>query len=253
MRGRKPRSLRIVADDVPILHQISRSRSLPWYQVQRAQILVGVAAGEPIHQLSVRTQCDPSTIWRVCRRYECSGLPDLLAPANRTGRPARFPPATGSDRPIGMPGTNRQGIAHHSLDEQGSGPPSGQGWPVELRQSGRQGRRQHGGHEVVPGDRIQHRDRLIQHQQPRQAGQRQGQRQLRLLPAGQPARLPPGRDTQLIEPGHRVALVETPVLAAGQPDHVRDRQVLVQRRVLGHERDLVQRGRRPRPAPAPAR
>ncbi len=47
----------------------------------------------------------------------------------------------------------------------------------------------------------------------------------------------------------RVCLVEAPVQVAGQVDHVRDRQVLVQRRVLGDERDPVQRGRRPgRPA-----
>ena len=52
MRGRKPRSLRIVADDVPILHQISRSRSLPWYQVQRAQ--------NP--RRGCRGRADPSTI-----------------------------------------------------------------------------------------------------------------------------------------------------------------------------------------------
>ncbi len=95
MRGRKPRPLVIVAHDIPILQQIARSRSLPWYQVQRAQILVGVAAGGPIHQLAVRTQCDPSTIWRVCRRYECSGLPDLLAPPQRPGRPARISPCNG--------------------------------------------------------------------------------------------------------------------------------------------------------------
>jgi DNA-binding response OmpR family regulator len=37
----------------------------------------------------------------------------------------------------------------------------------------------------VPGDRIEHRHRLVQHQQPRPAGQRQGQRELSLLPAGQ--------------------------------------------------------------------
>ena len=37
MRGRKPRSLRIVPHDAPILQEIARSRSLPWYQIQRAQ------------------------------------------------------------------------------------------------------------------------------------------------------------------------------------------------------------------------
>ena len=42
----------------------------------------------------------------------------------------------------------------------------------------------------------------------------------------------------------RVALVEAAVEVAGQVQHVRGRQVLVQRRVLSDERDAVQRGRR---------
>jgi transposase len=92
MRGRKPRPLEIVPHDVPILQEIARSRSLPWYQIQRAQIFLAVAAGEPIQQLAIRTQCDPSTIWRICRRYESSGLPDLLGPPQRAGRPARISP-----------------------------------------------------------------------------------------------------------------------------------------------------------------
>ena len=85
MRGRKPRPLEIVPHDVPILQEIARSRSLPWYQIQRAQVLLAVAAGEPIQQLAMRTKCDPSTIWRICRRYESSGLPELLGPPQRAG------------------------------------------------------------------------------------------------------------------------------------------------------------------------
>src|SRR3954468_13248636 len=113
MRGRRPRPLEIVPHDVPILQQIARSRSLPWYQIQRAQILLAVAAGEPIQQLAIRTQSDPSTIWRICRRYEASAWPELLQPPQRAGRPARFsPPATGSDRSVGLSGADRQGFAH---------------------------------------------------------------------------------------------------------------------------------------------
>jgi hypothetical protein len=74
MRGRKPHSLRIVPHDAPILQEIARGRSLPWYQVQRARIVLGVAAGEPIQLLAVQTQHDPSTIWRVCRRYPMFGV-----------------------------------------------------------------------------------------------------------------------------------------------------------------------------------
>ena len=75
----------------------SSNRSLgvghsPWYQVQRAQILLAVAAGEPIRTLAIRTQCDPSTVWRICRRYEDAGL--ARSPGTTpTGR------ATGPDFP----------------------------------------------------------------------------------------------------------------------------------------------------------
>ena len=46
-------------------------------------------------------------------------------------------------------------------------------------------RRQHRGHEVVPGHRVELRHRLVEHQQPWPAAQGQGQRELRLLAAGQ--------------------------------------------------------------------
>ena len=90
MRGRRPRPPEIAPHDVPILQQIARSRLLPWYQVQRAQVLLAVAAGEPIRTLAIRTQCNPSAVWRICRRYEDAGLPDLLEPPQRAGRPARI-------------------------------------------------------------------------------------------------------------------------------------------------------------------
>jgi DDE superfamily endonuclease len=135
MRGRKPRPLRIVPHDVPILQQIARSRSLSWYPIQRAQIVLGVAAGESIHPLAVRTQCDPSTIWRTCRRHEGSGLPGLLAPPPRPGRLAPIsPPPTGSDRPPGLPGADCQGLAPHPLDQPGPGPPGGRGWDCPSHQ-----------------------------------------------------------------------------------------------------------------------
>src|SRR5512135_1781307 len=108
MRGRKPLALKIAPHDAPLLQQIARSRSLPWYQIQRARIVLGVAAGDSIHQLAVRTQCDRSTIWRTCRRYADAGLPGLLEPPHRAGRPARIsPPAAGPDCPTGLPGADR--------------------------------------------------------------------------------------------------------------------------------------------------
>ena len=50
--------------------------SLPWFQVQRARIVLGVAAGERDQRpWPSRLEYDPSTIWRVCRRYEDRGCP----------------------------------------------------------------------------------------------------------------------------------------------------------------------------------
>ena len=129
MRGRRPRPLEIAPHDVPILQQIARSRSLPWYQVQRAQVLLAVAAGEPIRTLAIRTQCNPSTVWRICRRYEDAGLPDLLEPPQRAGRPARISALQRAQivqlaclEPVA------KGLPHHPLDEPGSGPSSGRRW-----------------------------------------------------------------------------------------------------------------------------
>jgi hypothetical protein len=104
----------------------------------------------------------------------------------------------------------------------------------------------HRGHEVVPGQRVEVRQRFVQHEQARPPSQRQGQRELRLLAAGQLAGLPIQRDAEVGQPGTGVSVVETPVQVAGQVQHVSDRQALIQRRVLRDERDAVQRARRPR-------
>ena len=50
----------------------------------------GRRRGGPIRTLAFRTQCNPSTVWRICRRYEDAGLPDLLEPPQRAGQPARI-------------------------------------------------------------------------------------------------------------------------------------------------------------------
>ena len=52
----------------------------------------------------------------------------------------------------------------------------------------------------MPGNRVEHRDRLVQHEQPRPPGQRQGQGELRLLTAGHAAGGALQRDIQLGEP-----------------------------------------------------
>src|SRR5437016_7653075 len=37
-------------------------------------------------------QCDPSTVWRLCRRYEQAGLKGLLAEVSRPRHPAEISP-----------------------------------------------------------------------------------------------------------------------------------------------------------------
>src|SRR5437899_8235791 len=99
MRGRKPRSLVIADADTSVLQAVAHSRRLAWFQVQHARIVLAVAAGEPIQSVASRMECDPATVWRVCRRYEQGGLQDLLLDDPRAGRPQEIsPPPAGSDR-----------------------------------------------------------------------------------------------------------------------------------------------------------
>lgn len=126
MRGRKPRRLLLAAHDKSILEQIARSRILPWFQVQRARAVLAIAEGARVQTVAFQMQCDPSTVWRLCRRYEEAGLEGVLAEMPRAGRPIEIsPPATGSDCAIGVSGTDRQGAAHYSLEQSGLGPRSG--------------------------------------------------------------------------------------------------------------------------------
>jgi len=106
-------------------------------------------------------------------------------------------------------------------------------------------RRQHRRQEVLPGDGVERGERLVQDEQPGLPGQRQGERELRLLAAGELARLLLQRDAEVGEPRLRERPVEPLVQVRRQVQHVRRRQVLVNRRVLRDERDAVERGRRP--------
>ena len=91
MRGRRPRPLEIAPHDVPILQQIARSRGpTPLVSSPTGSGPPGRRrGGEPIRTLAIRTQCNPSTVWRICRRYEDAGLPDLrnhpYGPGDRPG------------------------------------------------------------------------------------------------------------------------------------------------------------------------
>src|SRR5437588_9798338 len=118
MRGRKPRPLILAASDLPILQAVARARRLAWFQVQHARIVLAVAAGEPIQAVASRLECDPGTVWRICRRYEQGGLNHLLLDAPRLERPQEIsPPAARPDRRTRLLGAHRRRSAHHPLDQ----------------------------------------------------------------------------------------------------------------------------------------
>jgi hypothetical protein len=78
MRGRKPDGITICPPDIPELERIARSEMSPWYQVQRARIVLGIAAGHRREFLAAQLECDESTIWRTCQRYRDLGLAGLF-------------------------------------------------------------------------------------------------------------------------------------------------------------------------------
>ena len=117
MRGRKSRSLPIRPDDLAILESVARGRQLPSFAVDRARIVLAVAAGASIDHLATLMRYDPATIWRTCRRYEEGGLKKLLVNDSRPGRPQDISPcAARSTCGIGLPGADRKWPPYHSLD-----------------------------------------------------------------------------------------------------------------------------------------
>jgi DNA invertase Pin-like site-specific DNA recombinase len=84
MRGRKPHPVTIARADYPVLCWIAKGEGLPWYQAQRARIVLAIAAGERTRAVAKQNRCDVATVWRTCRRYEQSGLSGLLADGRRS-------------------------------------------------------------------------------------------------------------------------------------------------------------------------
>ncbi len=113
MRGRKPHRIVLTAHEVPILQPIARSRTLPWFQVQRARVVLAMANDERVQTVAFQMQCEPATVWRICRRYEQAGLEGLLADAPRSGHPLEIsPPPACSDCGTGLPGATRDRNSH---------------------------------------------------------------------------------------------------------------------------------------------
>src|SRR5271163_2520753 len=78
MRGRRPDEVSIHRSDKSELERIAHSDSLPWFRVRRARIILGMAAGQRREVLASELDCDESTIWRTCQRYQRLGLMGLL-------------------------------------------------------------------------------------------------------------------------------------------------------------------------------
>ncbi len=94
MRGRRPEKLTIARRDQDAVHSAANSGCLPWFQVQRAKILLAIAAGERQCSVAARLECDEATVWRACRRYRRDGLASLFADGRRgnSGRPQLISP-----------------------------------------------------------------------------------------------------------------------------------------------------------------
>jgi transposase len=94
MRGRRPAKLSIARRDRDALHSAAHSGSLPWFQVQRAKIVLAIAAGERQGAVAARLECNQATVWRACERYRRNGLAGLFADGRQgnSGHPQQISP-----------------------------------------------------------------------------------------------------------------------------------------------------------------
>lgn len=93
MRGRKPEPFRLKPKDKTYLHELLRDGQTLLKVARRAQILLGRTDVEQrILSLGEKVEQDRTTIWRVCERYDQSGLEAALYDAPRSGRPRIFSP-----------------------------------------------------------------------------------------------------------------------------------------------------------------
>jgi transposase len=94
VRGRSPERLIIARHDADVLHTTAHSSSLPWFHVQRAKIVLAIAAGERQCSVAARLECDAATVWRACQRYRRDGLAGLLGDGRQghSGHPQQISP-----------------------------------------------------------------------------------------------------------------------------------------------------------------
>src|SRR5262245_35542939 len=128
LRGREPRPLSLAPDDLLALQQLAHAHLLPFCQVQRARVLLEVASGQRIVEVACRNQCDPSTVWRICRRYQQGGLARLLddlpgARASKTSPPSAAPSRPGC-RPWAWPCPTASPATTPSATSSATSPPA---------------------------------------------------------------------------------------------------------------------------------
>jgi hypothetical protein len=91
MSGRPPDKFVLKRKDQAFLLEVLRDGQTPLKVARRAQILLGRANGQQsIAALEEKVEQDRTTLWRVCERYEDSGLEAALYDAPRSGRPRVF-------------------------------------------------------------------------------------------------------------------------------------------------------------------
>jgi Winged helix-turn helix len=118
MRGRLPGAVSLDECDLSLLHQVARSAHLPFFQVQRARVMLAMAQGKRVQAVAAGNGCDRTTIWRICQRYEHGGASRLFRHASRRGSPPRLsPPPASPDCGTGLPGTHRPRPSPHPLGQ----------------------------------------------------------------------------------------------------------------------------------------
>jgi transposase len=93
-RGRRPDKLTMARRDQDALHVVAHNGSLPWFEVQRAKIVLAIAAGERQCSVAARLECDEATVWRACQRYRQGGLAGLFSDGRQDnlGHPQQISP-----------------------------------------------------------------------------------------------------------------------------------------------------------------
>jgi hypothetical protein len=101
MRGRKPLPVAVAPADDRVLRWIASGEGVPWFQVQRARIVLAIAGGKRTAAVAVTAGCDEATVWRTCRRYEQAGLSGLLQDRRRSDRSLQAIGRAGDSRSAG--------------------------------------------------------------------------------------------------------------------------------------------------------